>query len=189
MEMKLVPVLIDMELSGIKIDIDFFKVMSKKYADEILHIELDIHRLAGEKFNINSPQQLGYILFEKLKLPGKKKTKKKSRYSTDVEVLTELAKHNEISSLLLRYRTIAKLKSTYLDSLVNLVNKDTDRVHTSYNQTVTATGRLSSSSPNLQNIPIKNEEGREIRKGFIAALIIRRLNYVCLRITQMTPFS
>jgi len=168
MEMKLVPVLIDMELSGIKIDIDFFKVMSKKYADEISHIERDIHRLAGEKFNINSPQQLGYILFEKLKLPGKKKTKKKSRYSTDVEVLTELAKHNEISSLLLRYRTIAKLKSTYLDSLVNLVNKDTDRVHTSYNQTVTATGRLSSSSPNLQNIPIKNEEGREIRKGFIA---------------------
>jgi DNA polymerase I len=168
MEMKLVPVLIDMELSGIKIDIDFFKVMSKKYADEISHIELDIHRLAGEKFNINSPQQLGYILFEKLKLPGKKKTKKKSGYSTDVEVLTELAKHNEISSLLLRYRTIAKLKSTYLDSLVNLVNKDTDRVHTSYNQTVTATGRLSSSSPNLQNIPIKNEEGREIRKGFIA---------------------
>jgi len=168
MEMKLVPVLIDMELSGIKIDIDFFKVMSKKYADEISHIERDIHRLAGEKFNINSPQQLGYILFEKLKLPGKKKTKKKSGYSTDVEVLTELAKHNEISSLLLRYRTIAKLKSTYLDSLVNLVNKDTDRVHTSYNQTVTATGRLSSSSPNLQNIPIKSEEGREIRKGFIA---------------------
>ncbi|MBN1226059.1 MAG: DNA polymerase I [Deltaproteobacteria bacterium] len=168
MEMKLVPVLLDMEMSGIKIDIDFFKVMSKTYADEILHIEGDIHRCAGEKFNINSPQQLGYILFEKLKLPGKKKTKKKSEYSTDVEVLTELAKHNEISSLLLRYRTIAKLKSTYLDSLVNLVNKDTGRVHTSYNQTVTATGRLSSSSPNLQNIPIKSEEGREIRKGFIA---------------------
>jgi len=168
MEMKLVPVLIDMEMSGIKIDIDFFKVMSKTYADEISHIEDDIHRRAGEKFNINSPQQLGYILFEKLKLPGKKKTKKKSEYSTDVEVLTELAKHNEISSLLLRYRTIAKLKSTYLDSLVNLVNKDTGRVHTSYNQTVTATGRLSSSSPNLQNIPIKSEEGREIRKGFIA---------------------
>lgn len=168
MEMKLVPVLIDMEMSGIKIDIDFFKAMSETYAHEISNIESDIHRLAGEEFNINSPQQLGYILFEKLKLPGKKKTKKKSEYSTDVEVLTELAKHNEIPLLLLRYRTIAKLKSTYLDSLVNLVNKDTGRVHTSYNQTVTATGRLSSSNPNLQNIPIKSEEGREIRKGFIA---------------------
>lgn len=168
MEMRLVPVLMDMEMSGIKVDVDFFKDMSKKYADEIALIKSDIYRLTGEEFNINSPQQLGYILFEKLKLPGKKKTRKKSGYSTDVEVLTELAKINRIPSLLLRYRTIAKLKSTYLDALVSIVNKDTGRIHTSYNQTVAVTGRLSSSNPNLQNIPIKNEEGREIRKGFIA---------------------
>jgi len=158
----------DMEMAGVKIDVAFFKDISKKYADEIAFIKSDIYRLVGEEFNLNSPQQLGYILFEKLKLPGKKKTRKKSGYSTDVEVLTELAKVNRIPALLLRYRTIAKLKSTYLDALVNIVNKDTDRVHTSYNQTVTVTGRLSSSNPNLQNIPIKNEEGREIRKGFIA---------------------
>jgi DNA polymerase-1 len=168
LEMKLVPVIMDMEMTGIKIDVDFFKDMSEKFADELSTIERKTFDLAGEEFNINSPQQLGYILFEKLNLPGKKKTKKKSGYSTDVEVLTELAGLHEIPSLLLRFRTISKLKSTYLDALVNMVNKNTGRVHTSYNQTVTATGRLSSSNPNLQNIPIRTEEGREIRKGFIA---------------------
>ncbi|RLB27392.1 MAG: DNA polymerase I, partial [Deltaproteobacteria bacterium] len=168
LEMKLVPVIMDMEMTGIKIDVDFFKDMSEKFADELSSIERRTFDLAGEEFNINSPQQLGYILFEKLNLPGKKKTKKKSGYSTDVEVLTELAGLHEIPSLLLRFRTISKLKSTYLDALVNMVNKNTGRVHTSYNQTVTATGRLSSSNPNLQNIPIRTEEGREIRKGFIA---------------------
>jgi len=168
LEMKLVPVIMDMEMTGIKIDVDFFKDMSEKFADELSTIERKTFDLAGEEFNINSPQQLGYILFEKLNLPGKKKTKKKSGYSTDVEVLTELAGLHEIPSLLLRFRTISKLKSTYLDALVKMVNKNTGRVHTSYNQTVTATGRLSSSNPNLQNIPIRSEEGREIRKGFIA---------------------
>ncbi len=168
LEMKLVPVIMDMEMTGIKIDVDFFKDMSEKFADELSSIERRTFDLAGEEFNINSPQQLGYILFEKLNLPGKKKTKKKSGYSTDVEVLTELAGLHEIPSLLLRFRTISKLKSTYLDALVNMVNKNTGRVHTSYNQTVTATGRLSSSNPNLQNIPIRTEEGREIRKGFVA---------------------
>jgi len=168
LEMKLVPVIMEMEMTGIKIDVDFFKEMSKKFADELSRIESRIFDLAGEKFNINSPQQLGYLLFEKLKLPVKKKTKKKSGYSTDVEVLTELAGIHEIPSLLLRFRTITKLKSTYLDALVSLVNPATGRVHTSYNQTVTATGRLSSSNPNLQNIPIRTDEGREIRKGFVA---------------------
>lgn len=168
LEMKLIPVIMEMEMTGIKIDVDFFKKMSKKFADELSGIESRIFDLTGEKFNINSPQQLGYILFEKLKLPVKKKTKKKSGYSTDVEVLTELAGIHEIPSLLLRFRTISKLKSTYLDALVSLVNPATGRVHTSYNQTVTATGRLSSSNPNLQNIPIRTDEGREIRKGFIA---------------------
>ncbi|NOQ96026.1 MAG: DNA polymerase I [Desulfobacterales bacterium] len=168
LEMKLIPVIMEMEMTGIKIDVDFFKKMSKKFADELSGIESRIFDLTGEKFNINSPQQLGYILFEKLKLPVKKKTKKRSGYSTDVEVLTELAGIHEIPSLLLRFRTISKLKSTYLDALVSLVNPATGRVHTSYNQTVTATGRLSSSNPNLQNIPIRTDEGREIRKGFIA---------------------
>ena len=168
LEMMLIPVLMDMEMTGVKIDVNFFKDMSGKFADELSSIERKIFDLTGEEFNINSPQQLGYILFEKLNLPVKKKTKKKSGYSTDVEVLTELASIHETPSLLLRFRSISKLKSTYLDALVNMVNPDTGRVHTSYNQTVTATGRLSSSNPNLQNIPIRTEEGREIRKGFIA---------------------
>lgn len=168
LEMKLIPVIMEMEMAGIKIDVDFFRKMSRKFAHELSGIESRIFDLTGEKFNINSPQQLGYILFEKLKLPVKKKTKKKSGYSTDVEVLTELAGIHEIPSLLLRFRTISKLKSTYLDALVSLVNPVTGRVHTSYNQTVTATGRLSSSNPNLQNIPIRTDEGREIRKGFVA---------------------
>ncbi len=168
LEMKLIPVIMDMEMTGIKIDVHFFKAMSEKFADELSSVEGKIFDLAGEEFNINSPQQLGYILFEKLNLPGKKKTKKKSGYSTDVEVLTDLARLHKIPSLLLRFRTISKLKSTYLDALVNMVNPLTGRIHTSYNQTVTATGRLSSSNPNLQNIPIRTEEGREIRKGFIA---------------------
>jgi len=168
LEMKLIPVLMDMEITGIKIDVNFFKDMSKKFAGELSSTERKIFDLAGEEFNINSPQQLGYILFERLNLPGKKKTKKKSGYSTDFEVLTELANLHEIPTLLLRFRTISKLKSTYLDALVNMVNPNTGRLHTSYNQTVTATGRLSSSNPNLQNIPIRTEEGREIRKGFIA---------------------
>ena len=168
LEMKLVPVIMDMEMTGVKIDVDFFKNMSKQFAHELSTIERRIFDLAGEEFNINSPQQLGSILFEKLNLPMRKKTKKKTGYSTDVEVLTELAGLHEIPSLLLRFRTISKLKSTYLDALVNMVNKNTGRVHTSYNQTVTATGRLSSSNPNLQNIPIRTEEGREIRKGFVA---------------------
>ena len=168
LEMKLTPVLMDMEMTGIKIDVHFFRDMSEKFADELSSIERRVFDLTGEEFNINSPQQLGYILFEKLNLPGKKKTRKKSGYSTDVEVLTELAEHHKVPSLLLRFRTLSKLKSTYLDALVNMVNPATGRVHTSYNQTVTATGRLSSSNPNLQNIPIRTEEGREIRKGFIA---------------------
>jgi len=168
LEMKLIPVIMDMEMTGIKIDVAFFKTMSKHFADELASIESTVFHLAGETFNINSPQQLGYILFDKLKLPVKKKTRKQSGYSTDVEVLSELANLHEIPSLLLRFRTLTKLKSTYLDALMNLANPATGRIHTSYNQTVTATGRLSSSNPNLQNIPIRTKEGREIRKGFIA---------------------
>ncbi|MDA8141162.1 MAG: DNA polymerase, partial [Desulfobacteraceae bacterium] len=124
--------------------------------------------LAGERFNIQSSQQLGRILFEKLQLPTFKKTKKKTGYSTDVEVLTRLAEQHELPAFLLRHRSLAKLKSTYVDALLEQVDAQTGRIHTSFNQTVAATGRLSSSDPNLQNIPIRTEEGREIRKAFVA---------------------
>jgi DNA polymerase-1 len=121
------------------------------------------------EFNLNSPQQLGYVLFEKLRLPAQRRTTKTKKYSTDVKVLEKLsALPHKVPQLVLRYRTLSKLKSTYLDALVKMVNPTTGRVHTSYNQTVAATGRLSSSNPNLQNIPIRGEEGREIRKGFVA---------------------
>ncbi len=169
LEMKLVPVLMHMELNGIKIDTEFFKNMSKRLARELEKIEEDIYREAGMEFNINSPQQLGFVLFEKLQLPVQRKTSKTKNYSTDVKVLKKLCRFpSKVPRLVLRYRTLSKLKSTYLDALVKLVDPETGRLHTSFNQTVTATGRLSSSNPNLQNIPIRGQEGREIRKGFVA---------------------
>jgi DNA polymerase-1 len=169
LEMKLLPVLMDMEMTGIKIDIPFFEQISVRFANRIKKIEREIFDEAGMEFNINSPQQLGYVLFEKLQLPVQKKTSKTKKYSTDVRVLKKLtAFPNKIPELVLRYRTLSKLKSTYLDALVKMVEPSAGRVHTSYNQTVAATGRLSSSDPNLQNIPIRGEDGREIRKGFIS---------------------
>ena len=169
LEMKLLPVLIDMESNGIKIDTGFFRNMSRDFSGQLKEIEKEIYVEAGTEFNINSSQQLGSVLFEKLQLPGQRKTAKTKRYSTDVKVLKKLTVFpHKIPRLVLRYRTLSKLKSTYLDSLVKMVDPLTGRIHTSYNQTVTATGRLSSSDPNLQNIPIRGEEGREIRKGFVA---------------------
>lgn len=169
LEMMLVPVLMDMEFSGIKIDTRFFQEMSERFAQQIKEMEEEIYEEAGMEFNINSPQQLGYVLFEKLQLPAQKKTTKTKSYSTDVKVLKKLSSlPHKTPKLLLRYRTLTKLKSTYLDALVKMVNPATGRVHTSFNQTVTATGRLSSSNPNLQNIPVRGEEGREIRRGFVA---------------------
>lgn len=169
LEMRLLPVLMDMELTGILIDIGVFEEMSSRFSEEIKSIEREIFDEARMEFNINSSQQLGFVLFEKLGLPGQKKTAKTKRYSTDVKVLRKLAASSyKIPTLVLRYRTLSKLKSTYLDALVKLVDPSTGRLHTSYNQTVTATGRLSSSNPNLQNIPIRGEEGRKIRRGFVA---------------------
>ena len=130
-------------------------------------IKEEIFSLAGERFNVNSSQQLGTILFEKLKLPTQKKTKKKTGYSTDIDVLTKLAQSHELPALILRYRSLGKLKSTYTDALQLLVHPETHRIHTSFNQSITATGRLSSSDPNLQNIPIRTPEGKEIRASFI----------------------
>ena len=168
-EMRLLPVLMDMELTGIKIDRPFFKQMSREMSQQLADLEKEIFREAGMEFNINSPHQLGTVLFEKLQLPGQKKTAKTKKYSTDVNVLKKLAAYpHKLPKLALRYRTLTKLKSTYLDALLKLVDPSTERIHTSYNQTVAATGRLSSSNPNLQNIPIRGEEGREIRKGFVA---------------------
>jgi DNA polymerase I len=169
LEMKLIPVLMDMEMTGILVDIDFFKNMSSGFALQMKELVSEIHKEAGMEFNLNSSQQLGKILFEKLDLPVQKKTAKSGHYSTDVKVLKKLAaQKHKLPSLVLRYRTLAKLKSTYLDALVRMVSPVTGRIHTSFNQTVTATGRLSSSSPNLQNIPVRGEEGREIRRGFVA---------------------
>ena len=169
LEMQLLPVLMDMELAGIKVDIPFFRQMSGAFSKRIRELEKNIFEEAGTDFNLNSPQQLGFILFEKMELPAQKKTAKTKSYSTDVKVLTKLARDGyKITDLILQYRTLAKLKSTYLDALVKIVNPGTGRIHSSFNQTVAATGRLSSSNPNLQNIPIRGEEGREIRKGFIA---------------------
>ncbi|MGD9306849.1 MAG: DNA polymerase I [Desulfobacterales bacterium] len=166
-EMPLVPVLMRMEMRGTLIDVDRLHELSKSFEHQLDALEGSIYGLAGEEFNINSSQQMGRILFEKLQLPVQKKTKKKTGYSTDVDVLTILAQHHELPALVLKHRTLSKLKSTYADALIDLVHPETGRIHTSYNQTVTATGRLSSSDPNLQNIPIRTDEGREIRRAFI----------------------
>ncbi|MGP8154338.1 MAG: DNA polymerase I [Smithella sp.] len=166
-EMPLLYVLADMEKKGVLVDISLLKQMSTELRQLLSLSEEKIHRLAGEKFNINSPKQMQTILFEKLKLPAGKKTKE--GYSTNVDVLTELAHGHELPAEILAYRSLSKLKSTYVDALPALINPQTGRIHTSYNQTVTATGRLSSSNPNLQNIPIRTLEGKRIRQAFIAA--------------------
>lgn len=166
-EMPLVSVLKDMEIAGVTVDRDKLHELSKSFDHQLRIAEKSIYDMAEETFNINSTQQLGRILFEKLGLPVQKKTRKKTGYSTDVEVLTTLANQHELPKLVLRHRTLSKLKSTYADALMGLIHPETSRIHTSFNQTVTATGRLSSSDPNLQNIPIRTKEGKEIRKAFI----------------------
>ena len=166
-EMPLVPVLMRMEMRGTGVDVERLRELSRSFEKQLDALEGSIYGLADEQFNINSSQQLGRILFEKLQLPVQKKTKKKTGYSTDVDVLTTLAEMHELPALVLKHRTLSKLKSTYTDALIELVHPESGRIHTSYNQTVTATGRLSSSDPNLQNIPIRTEEGREIRSAFI----------------------
>jgi DNA polymerase I len=165
-EMPLLEVLAAMEQKGVLLDLELLGTMSLEIEQLLALSEEKIHRLAGEKFNINSPKQLQVILFEKLGLPKGRKTKE--GYSTDVEVLSALALNHELPAEILAYRGMVKLKSTYIDALPELVHPRTGRIHTSYNQTVTATGRLSSSNPNLQNIPIRTLEGKRIRQAFIA---------------------
>jgi DNA polymerase-1 len=164
-EIPLIIVLAKMEMNGVKIDIDLLEDYSKEIEGQLQQKMEQIYGLAGEVFNINSSQQLGKILFNKLKLPVVKRTK--TGYSTDVEVLTKLSLQHDLPLEILAYRNLSKLKSTYIDALPKLIHPKTGRVHTSYNQTVTATGRLSSSDPNLQNIPIRTEEGNRIRQAFI----------------------
>ena len=166
-EMPLVGVLTRMEWQGVRIDADFLGQLSGELATRLKQLEEEIFALADGPFNINSPKQLGEILFEKLGLPKGKKTK--TGWSTNVEVLNGLAEEHEIAKRLLDYRSVSKLKSTYTDSLPKLVNPESGRIHTSFNQAVTNTGRLSSSDPNLQNIPIRTAEGRRIREAFIPA--------------------
>ncbi len=164
-EMALLPVLIEMEQIGIRIDPEFLGGLSAELAKKLAVLETQIHELAGSSFNIGSPKQLGEVLFERLGLPKGKKTK--TGWSTDVEVLNKLSEEHDIAAKILEYRSLAKLKGTYTDALPRLIHPETGRIHSSFNQAVTATGRLSSSDPNLQNIPIRSEEGRRIREGFI----------------------
>jgi DNA polymerase-1 len=168
-EMPLVPILASMEQTGIRVDADELARISDQLATEAARLEKKIHELAGEEFNINSTKQLQHILFEKLKVHeelGVKRLKKtKSGYSTDVSVLEALSDH-PLPEAILAWRSVSKLKNTYVDTLPQLINQHTNRIHTSFHQTGTATGRLSSSDPNLQNIPIRTRQGREIRKAF-----------------------
>jgi len=176
-EIPLVEVLAAMEKEGINLDVPFLKAMSKDLAEESNALEQKIYETAGEKFNLASPKQLGDILFDKLKIGGAKQKKTKTgQYATGEEVLSYLAKDNEIVAAILEWRQLVKLQNTYVDALPNQVDVKTGRVHTDYMQTVAATGRLSSNNPNLQNIPIRTERGRQIRKAFIA----RDENYTLL---------
>ncbi len=166
-EMPLVPVLASMEAEGVKIDIDVLKAYSADLAVEIATVEKDIYQMAGTTFNIGSPRQLGEILFDKMKISDNPKQTKTKQHSTGEDILQKLINKHAIIQQILDYRSLTKLKSTYIDTLPLLVNPRTGRIHTSYNQAVAATGRLSSNNPNLQNIPIRTERGREIRKAFV----------------------
>ena len=166
-EMPLVPVLAYMERNGARIDTDALKETSSLFGKRLADIEEEIYKLAGEPFNIASPKQVGDILFGKLKIIDKPKKTKTGQYVTSEEVLTQLQNRHPIVKDILHYRGLKKLLSTYVDALPMLVNSRTGKIHTSYNQTVTATGRLSSSNPNLQNIPIRDEDGKEVRKAFV----------------------
>ena len=190
LEMPLLPLLTRMELAGIGIDENLFRAMRSKLKRELDQIQEEIFKVAGGDFNLNSTQQLRRVLFEKLDLPVLKKTK--TGPSTDVSVLEELAEQgHEVPKLMMEYRELEKLRSTYVDALPQLVNSRTHRIHTSFNQTVAATGRLSSSDPNLQNIPIRTDLGREIRKGFVAApgTVFLSVDYSQIELRVMAHFS
>lgn len=189
LEIPLTVVLAKMERHGILVDESFLNDLHKEFSSRLSHLETMIYDLAQEQFNINSPKQLSVILFEKLKLPVIKKTK--LGFSTDVDVLTELARDHELPKRLLEFRIISKLKSTYVEQLKDLINPRTGRVHTHFNQTIVATGRLSSTEPNLQNIPIKTEEGKRIRQAFIApnGFVFLSADYSQIELRLLAAFS
>jgi DNA polymerase-1 len=166
-EVPLVAVLADMELEGVKLDTQMLEKLSTELEKDISELEKEIKELADEDFNIASPKQLGEVLFGKMKLVEKPKKTKSGQYSTSEDILVELAKEHPIAAKIIDYRQMVKLKSTYVDALPQMVHKDTGRIHTSFNQAVAATGRLSSNNPNLQNIPIRTERGRAVRKAFV----------------------
>jgi DNA polymerase-1 len=189
-EQPLIPVLKKMEMTGVSIDKPYFEKLSKQFKSKIEELVTSIHKEAGRNFNINSTKELQVVLFDELKLPKMKKTQ--TGYSTDHSVLEELQGKHPIVDHLLEHRKYSKLLSTYIDSLPELINPETNRIHTSYNQTIAATGRLSSTDPNLQNIPIKDVEGKLIRKGFVAAskdFEILSLDYSQIELRIMAHFS
>jgi DNA polymerase-1 len=175
-ELPLVSVLTAMEIEGINLNSNFLKELSVALTDDIIRLEKSIYEQAGEEFNIASPKQLGIVLFENMQLVAKPKKTKTGQYKTGEDILSFLAKDHQIIRDIQEYRQYKKLQSTYVDALPNEVNPNTGRIHTQYMQAVAATGRLSSNNPNLQNIPIRTERGREVRKAFIP----RNENYVLL---------
>jgi DNA polymerase-1 len=188
-EMPIVTILAEMELAGISIDTTVLDLLAEEFTHKLGDLEQQIHGLAGHSFNINSPRQLGVVLFEEQGLPHGRKTK--TGFSTDVKVLEKLAARHELPALVLRYRTIAKLLSTYVEKLSLLKDPITGRIHTSFNQAVTATGRLSSSDPNLQNIPIRTEEGNRIREAFVpgAGLVFLSADYSQIDLRVLAHYS
>ncbi len=190
-EGPLAPVLFKMEKVGIKVDRDYLKTQARRLREELRGLEEEIFRLAGEPFNLRSSKDLSRILFQKLGLPKGKRTPKGTGYSTDVEVLSELANLHPLPQKLLRYRTVYKLLSTYVEPLIRLADPATGRVHTTFHQTGTATGRLSSSDPNLQNIPVKGEEGELIRRAFVAeeGWVLLSADYSQIELRLLAHFS
>jgi len=168
-EMPLIKILAKMERNGVNLDVDALQKFSKELGDDIQQLEDKIYEASGEIFNISSPKQLGEVLFAKMQITEKAKKTKSGQYSTSEDILVKLESKHPIIRLILDYRSLSKLKSTYADALPELISSRDKRIHTSYNQTVAATGRLSSTNPNLQNIPIRTEKGREIRKAFVPA--------------------
>ncbi|WP_428654799.1 DNA polymerase I [Runella sp.] len=191
-EVKLVPVLAGMEREGVKVDMNALKEMSGVLDTDMKLVEKDIYQLAGEAFNISSPKQLGVILFEKMQLIKKPKKTATGQYATGEDILSDLEAEHEIARKILDYRELQKLKSTYVDALPLLINAKTGRIHTSFNQAVAATGRLSSTNPNLQNIPIRTPRGREIRKAFVPhsdEFMILSADYSQIELRIMAAFS
>ena len=191
-ELPLVQVLAEMELAGVAVDKKVLKEVSDYLEAEIEKYAKDIFEMAGRKFNLNSPSQLAKVFFEDLKLKPVRRTVKKTHQSTDVQVLEELAKVHPLPRAILEFRQLSKLKSTYADALPELINKKTGRIHTSFNQTVAATGRLSSSNPNLQNIPVRTEIGRQIRKAFVAGgkdYVLLSADYSQIELRILAHFS